>query len=139
MSLIVHATTITTLIGGNWRGVLIVGPSGIGKSDLALRALRQDFRLVSDDYSRLWRSGDHLYATAPDTISGRIEVRGLGIRSQVCRPMTRLSLCLHCQNMPPERMPEPESTGFLGLSLPALRLNPLEESTLSKLYLALRG
>lgn len=133
----VHATTLTLFVRGQWQGVLIMGPSGIGKSDLALRALDDGFQLVSDDYSHLWLSGHHLYARAPDTIAGRIEVRGIGILPRPFRPLSRISLCVHCQNTTPERLPEPEDISFLGKSIPALRLNPLEASTVSKLRMAL--
>ncbi len=136
-TIIVHATTIATFMRGQWQGVLIMGPSGIGKSDLALRALDDGFQLVSDDYSHLWLSGHHLYARAPDTIAGRIEVRGIGILPRPFRPLSRISLCVHCQNTAPERLPEPMETVFLGKSIPALRLNPLETSTVSKLRVAL--
>lgn len=139
MSVVVHATTITTFLGGRWQGVLLMGPSGIGKSDLALRAINDGFQLVSDDYSRLWLSGNHLYASAPDTIAGQIEVRGIGIMPQPARPLSRISLCVHCQNTTPERMPDPLGTSFLGYALPALRLNPLEASTVSKLRMALES
>lgn len=137
MTLTIHATTITAFVRGQWRGVLIMGPSGIGKSDLALRALDDGFQLVSDDYSHLWLSGNHLYASAPDTIAGRIEVRGIGILPQPFRRLSRISLCVRCQNTAPERMPEPEDISFLGKPVPALRLNPLEASTISKLRMAL--
>ncbi|MFT4090775.1 MAG: HPr kinase/phosphatase C-terminal domain-containing protein [Asticcacaulis sp.] len=135
--LVIHATTITTFVNGQWHGILIRGPSGSGKSDLALRALSQGFQLVSDDYSHLWISDDQLYASAPDTIAGQIEVRGLGIVSRTFRPYTKLTLCIDCQNTSPERMPEPQSVTLLGKDLPALRLNPLEASTVSKLFSAL--
>ena len=53
--------------------------SGAGKSDLALRALQAGWRLVADDYALVWRSGEGLWARAPETIVGRIEARGLGV------------------------------------------------------------
>ncbi|MGO4863291.1 HPr kinase/phosphorylase, partial [Campylobacter jejuni] len=60
-------------------GVLIAGPSGSGKSDLALRLIDRGAVLVSDDYTLLHVEGGELHATAPVTIAGRIEVRGIGI------------------------------------------------------------
>ena len=136
--IILHATSLTVPIRSQWRGVLLMGPSGIGKSDLALRALEAGFQLVSDDYSVLWASGDHIFASAPDTIAGRMEVRGIGITPQPRRPLTRVSLCVHCQLSPPERLPEAELTPVLGYDLPTLRLNPREASTVAKLLTRLR-
>jgi serine kinase of HPr protein (carbohydrate metabolism regulator) len=135
--LIVHATSISCLIGDTWQGVLISGPSGVGKSDLALRALSKGCALISDDYSVLWRSGDHLYAGAPDTIKGRIEVRGVGITSLRTRHFSRISLTVHCQNSAVERLPEPEFSDILGLKIPTLRLNPREASSVAKLLISL--
>jgi len=71
----VHATTVA--ISG--RAVLITGPSGAGKSDLALRLIDGGFILVSDDRTVLTRSDDRLLASAPATIAGKLEVRGIGI------------------------------------------------------------
>ena len=80
----VHASTVA--IDG--RAVLISGPSGSGKSDLALRLLDRGFTLVSDDQTIVRADGDRLIASAPPTIAGKLEVRGIGIvdmeRSMTC-------------------------------------------------------
>jgi serine kinase of HPr protein (carbohydrate metabolism regulator) len=73
----IHATTVA--IDG--RGVMILGGSGTGKSDLALRLIDRGAVLVSDDYTQVDRRGDTLVASAPPTIAGQIEIRGLGIAS----------------------------------------------------------
>ena len=74
-SILLHATAVA--IDG--RAVLLRGPSGSGKSDLALRLIDAGARLVADDQSELSRRGDVLMVRAPATIAGLIEVRGLGI------------------------------------------------------------
>src|SRR5690242_15333380 len=74
-SCVVHATAVA--IDG--RAVLLGGPSGSGKSDLALRLIDAGARLVADDQSELSRRGDVLVVRAPATIFGLIEARGLGI------------------------------------------------------------
>jgi serine kinase of HPr protein (carbohydrate metabolism regulator) len=71
----VHASTVAA----DGRAVLITGPSGAGKSDLALRLLDRGFALVSDDQTIIKRDGDRLVASAPATIAGKLEVRGIGI------------------------------------------------------------
>ena len=59
--------------------MLIEGPSGSGKSDLALRAIEIGFRLVADDRTLVWASGGALYGRAPAPLGGLIEVRGVGV------------------------------------------------------------
>ncbi len=59
--------------------MLIAGPSGSGKSDLALRLLDRGFTLVSDDRTIVRKDGDRLIASAPETIKGKLEIRGIGI------------------------------------------------------------
>jgi serine kinase of HPr protein (carbohydrate metabolism regulator) len=137
--LVIHATTLSLPVAGRWRGVLIMGPSGIGKSDLALRALQAGCRLISDDYSCLWSSGGHLYAGAPDTISGQMEIRGLGIIGVTPRALTRIHLAAQAQDETPERLPEAETTEFIGHRVATLRVRPREASSLDKLLTALRG
>src|SRR6478752_5882906 len=70
-----HASTVAK----DGRAVLITGPSGSGKSDLALRLLDRGFTLVSDDQTILKKDGTRLIASTPMTIAGKLEVRGLGI------------------------------------------------------------
>src|SRR2546430_9126979 len=71
----VHASTVAL----DGRAVLITGPSGSGKSDLALRLLDRGFTLVSDDQTIVRKDGDRLLASAPSTIAGKLEIRGMGI------------------------------------------------------------
>ncbi len=70
-----HASTVA--LGG--RAVLISGPSGAGKSDLALRLIDRGFTLVSDDQTIVRKDNGRLLASAPPTIHGKLEIRGVGI------------------------------------------------------------
>ncbi len=137
--LILHATSLSLMVGPAWRGVLIVGPSGIGKSDLALRAMQAGCQLVSDDYSCVWISGGHLYAAPPESIDGKMEIRGLGIMDDTPRrPLTRVDLVALAQTDPVDRLPESEITPVLGRNIPTIRLNPREASSVPKLLTRLR-
>jgi hypothetical protein len=60
-------------------GVLLLGGSGAGKSDLALRLIGRGARLVADDRTELRCEDGHLVARAPSRIAGLIEIRGVGI------------------------------------------------------------
>ena len=71
----VHASTVAL----DGRAVLISGPSGSGKSDLALRLLDRGFNLVSDDQTMVRLDCERLVASAPPNIAGKLEIRGIGI------------------------------------------------------------
>lgn len=61
-------------------GVLIVGESGIGKSEAALELIKRGHRLVSDDVVEIRKVSDEtLVGTAPDITRHFIELRGIGI------------------------------------------------------------
>ena len=142
----VHATSVALKAGRSWRGVLLRGLSGAGKSDAALRLIEAGGRLVADDQTHLAllglaKSGRAVIATAPPLLAGLIEVRGIGIvklgRAQV---IARVPLALLVVLVPPaevERMPEPAHEKILGVELPRLALAPFEASFVMKLHLAL--
>ena len=61
------------------QGVLILGDSGIGKSETAIELLKRGHRLVADDAVEIRRISDSLYGSAPEIIRHYIEIRGIGI------------------------------------------------------------
>jgi HPr kinase/phosphorylase len=128
------------------RAALLRGPSGSGKSDLALRfALETPASLqpalVADDQVLIERVDGQLLASPPASIAGKIEVRGIGIVTLAHRPQAALRLLIDlCELDDVPRLPPPggeASEGFCGLSLPVLRLAPFEASAPLKLRLAL--
>jgi serine kinase of HPr protein (carbohydrate metabolism regulator) len=128
---LVHAGLIALRLAGRWRGALIEGPSGSGKSDLALRALDQGFRLVADDRVILWTSGERLFGRAPGRLLGQIEIRGVEIAAETALPICEVVLVVEPGT--PERIPEGEARERLGLPLPALVLPYREASAPAKL------
>jgi HPr kinase/phosphorylase len=60
-------------------GVLIIGRSGIGKSECALELIKRGHRLIADDAVHINRKQDYLVGTSNDLLKYNIEVRGLGI------------------------------------------------------------
>ncbi len=131
--LLVHATSV--LVDGT--GVLIRGPSGSGKSDLALRLIDDGARLISDDQTALEARDGRLWASAPPSIAGKLEVRGLGIAAVPSVPSAPLGLVVDL--VPPdrvERLPEPSTAALLGVILPILEVSPFEASAPAKLRLA---
>lgn len=130
--MIVHANSVAVWRDG-WRAVLLFGPSGAGKSDLTLRLVQAGWRLVSDDYSRLWTSGGRLYARSPAPIRGRIEARGVGVLPVPALDFAPVALALDCVDHEPERLPAPNRYELDGVAIPRLALRPLEASAVAKL------
>jgi serine kinase of HPr protein (carbohydrate metabolism regulator) len=129
----VHASCVA--IGG--RAVLIAGASGSGKSDLALRLIDRGAALVSDDYTLVVAIAGRLVASAPPTIAGRMEVRGIGLVD--LRPEEGVTLCLLVDlDRVPERLPEgDEIAEVAGLHLPVIGLAAHEASAPIKVEYAL--
>ena len=61
------------------QGVLILGDSGIGKSETAIELLKRGHRLVADDAVEIRRISNSLFGTAPEIIRHYIEIRGVGV------------------------------------------------------------
>lgn len=134
-----------TCLAVGTRGILLLGPSGSGKSDLALRLIDQPgrgtggdlliTRLVADDQVMVRRSGERLLASAPPGLKGLLEARGVGLLASpsVEEIVLRLALRL-VPGGKIERLPGPEieHMNVLGLSLPVLEIDPFQASAPAK-------
>jgi serine kinase of HPr protein (carbohydrate metabolism regulator) len=127
---------------------LLRGPSGSGKSDLALRFLFLSRRgpaaleaptLVADDQVRLSCDGGRIMVRSPDSIRGRIEVRGVGIVEVKAVAEAELALVVDLvAAREVDRLPEAEATTrLLGVDVPLIHLTPWEASAPIKLAIAL--
>ncbi len=121
----IHASAV--LVGA--RAVLIRGPSGSGKSRLALALLQAMeagsltfARLVGDDRVRAEAVHGHLLVRPADALAGQIEVRGLGIRRMDYEPLAVAGLVVDLGSAQGERLPAPEQTETVvaGIRLPRL-------------------
>ena len=118
--------------------VLIAGPSGSGKSDLALRLIDRGAQLVSDDYTLLMRSGGALLALPPATITGKIEVRGIGIVAMPHVERLPVALLVDVSDTV-ERMPDGSAVRRVaGVDVPVVTLSAQEASAPIKVELALK-
>jgi serine kinase of HPr protein (carbohydrate metabolism regulator) len=129
----VHASTVA--IDG--RAVLITGPSGSGKSDLTLRLLDRGFTLVSDDQTLVRKDGNRLLASAPPTIAGKLEIRGIGIvdmeRVEDVPVALLVELTSDIRRLPDDSRERP----ILGIPLPLITIDAMPASAPSKVALAL--
>ena len=145
----------TTLVHGTCvavgdAGVLILGPPGAGKSDLALRLIDEPgcgltgemraARLVSDDQVAVTRDGNDLIASAPAAIAGLFEVRGLGIARVPAVARVRLALAVRIAGATAiDRMPDFKESRFevLGIGLPLVLIDAAKASAPARLRAAL--
>lgn len=120
------------------RGLLILGPSGSGKSSLALALMGSGARLVADDRVILKVQGRRLLALCPEALAGRIEARGIGIlRADPAGPVP-LAQVVDLGQPETERLPPRRSITLSGLALP-LVLGPNGPHLASALMQLMRG
>ena len=121
----IHASAV--LIGA--RAVLIQGPSGSGKSRLALSLIEavdsgalSFARLVGDDHVHVEEAHGRLLVRPAPALAGQIEVRGLGIRRLDYEPVAVVGLVVDLGATAAQRMPEPKQmeTVLAGVRLPRL-------------------
>ncbi len=138
MTIVSSETLHTSCIAIGARAVLIEGRSGAGKSDLALRLIDRGAQLVSDDYTILQRTGQSLIATAPATIAGKIEVRGLGIIDMPFVDRVPVAMLIMLAD-DPERMPlDHQSRKIAGVEIPVVVIAGHDASAPIKVELALK-
>ncbi|HEX9858913.1 MAG TPA: HPr kinase/phosphatase C-terminal domain-containing protein [Paracoccaceae bacterium] len=110
---VVHASCVAS--GG--RGLLILGPSGSGKSELALALMGMGAGLVADDRTILARHGESLIATCPDPLRGLIEARGVGLLRAEALDRAEVALVVDLGQRETDRLPPKRQIALLGLSL----------------------
>jgi hypothetical protein len=148
LSVNIHATTVRLSRAGalfgapKGMGILLVGRSGAGKSDLALRLMALGAELVADDRSDIFVARGRLMAKSPAAIAGLLEVRGVGILSLPFCEKTVLGMVVRLGKTS-KRLPEPElwrPPAALALKpkgfLPVINLNAFEAAAPEKLLLA---
>lgn len=132
-----------TCVALDGAGILLRGPSGSGKSDLALRLIDAGGSLVSDDLCEIRRDGERLLADLPAGADARfrglIEARGQGLLSVPHSGPVPLGLVADLKpGAVLDRLPEPAEVQYLGLALPLIVLDPFQASAVARLRLVAR-
>ncbi len=130
----IHATCVALDTGA----VLLLGPSGSGKSDLALRLIDAGARLVADDGVFLTPGAQGLVARAPAPIAGLMEVRGLGVVRvpSLASAVVRLAVEL-CPGGAQDRIPDAAGWTHAGISVPFIVLDAWQASAAARVRLAM--
>jgi HPr kinase/phosphorylase len=132
---LIHATCVA--IGG--AGILIRGPSGSGKSDLALRLIDEGARLVADDYCEAVVHHEALSVTAPPAIAGKLEVRGVGIAELEHVGHVRVALAVDLRSaIEIPRLPDTATIVIEGVAVPWIELDARTASAPAKVRAALK-
>lgn len=132
----IHASCIE-LAGA---GILLRGPSGSGKSDLALRLIDGGARLVADDRTDLAVEDGRLIASSPATIAGKLEIRGIGILAMPNVSRSRIGVAVDLVAASAvERLPAGQRCSYLGVELPLIAVAPFEASAPAKLRAVARA
>jgi len=131
-----HATAISY----HGSGVLIRGPAGIGKSDLALRLIHNGADLIADDRVSLDVSDKKIFLSAPPNIIGLIEIRGIGLIK--IKAVRNIPLCLIVdlrQRNEIDRMPEHRKDLIENISVPIVQIDAFECSAPAKIKFFLKS
>ena len=123
-------------------GILLIGKSGSGKSDLALRLIALGAKLVADDRTNLAVKNGALVATPPRSIAGLLEVRGVGIVETPYAASAKVALVVDLsgkvERLPEQKTYEPPLTMPRTKWPPLIALTAFEASAPHKVLAALR-
>ena len=136
LAMLLHATCVSF----DKKGVLLQGPSGIGKSDLALRLIEIGGILVADDQVDLSVRAGKLIANSPKSLLCKLEVRGLGIIEFPTIQNIPLSIVVDLvQKERIPRFPELEYLEILNVCIRGLFFSPFEPSCAIKIKTAVKN
>ena len=129
----IHSTSV--VIDDN--GVLILGDSGSGKSDLALRLIDNGATLISDDISICRKNSNNIYLYCPPEIKGLLEVREIGIITVPFVERVKLRLVVNLKSNNNERFPKDSFFRILGIKVPIINIEGKNSSAVAKIKVKL--
>ncbi len=109
---ILHASCVAV----DQRGVVILGPSGSGKSGLALSLIALGAVLVADDQTEIFLRDGVVTARCPTPLRGMIEARGVGILQAPVLAEAKVALVIDLGCKETDRLPPRRSVTLLGVA-----------------------
>ncbi|MBV1867442.1 MAG: serine kinase [Marinosulfonomonas sp.] len=113
-------TIHASCVGYGPAAAMFIGPSGSGKSGLALEMMALGALLIADDQTNITRTDIGLQVSCPDAIRGRIEAWGVGILAAETQAMAMLRVVVDLSKQEDHRLPPARTTVILGQVLPLL-------------------
>jgi len=129
----IHATSVVI----EDSGVLIVGNSGLGKSDLALRLIDSGATLISDDITICKKVDDSIFLFSPLQTRGLLEVREVGIMTVPYVDNIKLFLIVELVDHEIERLPSKKMGKFMNLNISKIKIYGKNSSSVAKIKLKL--
>ena len=129
----IHATSVVI----EDSGVLIVGNSGLGKSDLALRLIDSGATLISDDITICKKVDDSIFLFSPLQTRGLLEVREVGIMTVPYVDNIKLFLIVELVDHEIERLPSKKIGKFMNLNISKIKIYGKNSSSVAKIKLKL--
>tara|TARA_B100000900_G_C20184601_1_gene555335 strand:+ start:25 stop:498 length:474 start_codon:yes stop_codon:yes gene_type:complete len=130
---ILHASSID--IDG--KGVVILGKSGSGKSNLAIKLISMGAKLISDDQTYFKLKDNKVIISKPDTTPNFIEARGIGLIKAPLVMSAKLFCFVNITNIELKRLPYEEIKYCFGKKIKMVEFNPNYNNE-SALFLSLR-
>ena len=129
----IHGTSVA--LGEN--GLLILGVSGSGKSDLALRLIDSGATLISDDQTVCMKKANDVRLFSMEKIYGLIEIRGVGLMKVPYIENIKLSMIVELVDKEIDRFSTKKKKILLGLKFPLIKIFSKEASAVAKIKLKL--
>ena len=132
--MLVHGTAVRF----EGKGLLIKGPSGSGKSDLALRLIDKGAVLVRDDQQLIRQTDKGLEMATPERLQGLLEVRGVGIVQVPYEVTCQMEMIVTLKERKDiDRLPNTQFDKYFGIQIPKICLHAFDQSAPLKISLML--
>ena len=124
-----------TAVSYQKRAILIQGPSGVGKTFLALQLMERGATLIGDDVVEICLKNNKLYCKAKEKLKGVVEVRGLGLVTGLKVSKSTPVLCIICLHKNfTERLPKQKTISLLNKKIPVFDFYACNTTEISVLY-----